>query len=436
MRHVVRRIRPAAGTALLALLFFGSCDCFDEEGNIIDPFTGGKIVLTFGGFPLASQFFGEGVLQGPNNTNLTFNSPREFDNVAVGDWTAMLDDVTRGGHGWTGSPASMNFNVTANQTFQVQANYTRTTAQYDFNATGLRTGTAGPFGSGTIGSNTFEINTNPFSYISLPGALNVTYNTLDPNGYRWQPAQAMRSITLQAAIDFTDDVEYMALRGRVDVMSTGLPAGVTAPATITGLGQTYNPSIPGTWYYNVGLDYMMMVDPVTSVINTQSQRIESYSPVMDTYMFDVAGGEDISLTVDWELDNFLLRTNMNWAVKVDFQGHDPFLSAFKANNLDFIVTTQVNAPAGSQAFPLAIVGPPGWVPLFGTYEDDATFSASGSGVVAGYQNVPVSFTGAFAANGALTGEIVVGQDTQPTGLPGGSITYTVTGSRVAPAPNR
>jgi hypothetical protein len=52
--------------------------------------------------------------------------------------------------------------------------------------------------------------------------------------------------------------------------------------------------------------------------------------------------------------------------------------------------------------------------------------------VAGFPNVPVRFTGTLAANGTVTGQYRMGQDTAPTGLPNGSITYNISGAAVTP----
>jgi hypothetical protein len=72
------------------------------------------------------------------------------------------------------------------------------------------------------------------------------------------------------------------------------------------------------------------------------------------------------------------------------------------------------------------------VTVTGTLATDGTIVATGTGTVAGFPNVPVKFTGKLNPDGSITGDYQMGQDTPPTGLPNGSITYTITGPQVAP----
>jgi hypothetical protein len=73
-------------------------------------------------------------------------------------------------------------------------------------------------------------------------------------------------------------------------------------------------------------------------------------------------------------------------------------------------------------------GPPPWVTVTGELEEDGSFIASGSGTVAGFSGIAVTFEGNLSHQ-ALSGEYVMGTE---GGLPGGqSITYIVTGSPVS-----
>jgi hypothetical protein len=66
----------------------------------------------------------------------------------------------------------------------------------------------------------------------------------------------------------------------------------------------------------------------------------------------------------------------------------------------------------------------------GTVDQNGQISATGTGDAAGFTNVPFSLTGAvnFTAD-TFNGELQVGQDTPPFGLPNGSIRYAYTGIR-------
>jgi hypothetical protein len=75
-------------------------------------------------------------------------------------------------------------------------------------------------------------------------------------------------------------------------------------------------------------------------------------------------------------------------------------------------------------------GPSPWVTVSGELEPDGSFIASGSGTVAGFSGIAVTFEGNLSHE-ALNGEYVMGAE---GGLPGGeSITYNVTGAPAAAA---
>jgi hypothetical protein len=68
-----------------------------------------------------------------------------------------------------------------------------------------------------------------------------------------------------------------------------------------------------------------------------------------------------------------------------------------------------------------------WVDVTGELQPDGSFEAQGTGTVAGFPNILVTFTGTIDGDG-LRGEYTMGADGK---LPGGeSITYSVVGTRV------
>jgi hypothetical protein len=436
MRFPVRWIPKSARVTLLLALLCGGC-IFPDPTETVEEF--GNINVEYLGFPSASGFTGSGTLRGPNNTNLTFNGATTFLNVLIGPWTATIDDVNRGGHDWKPIDMELNFEVLARQTLQLSVGYSRQTASYKFIADNIPSGT-GDFGTGSIGGTTFQISSTPYDRVVLPGLLEVTYKTQDPNGFNSVPQETSRSFTLSAGFDLTDRVRFSPTRFELVVESQGLPTGATFPLTIQGNGMTYSPMGPGAWFYDAGTGFSMSVPSMLTVTNTQALRMELYRPMLAGYSFNGMAGETLTLAVEWSLDSYTARQQMNWAVKIDQQGHHIHLSGFRVNFTDFKVDEQMQAPPAASGAkvprPIVITGPPGWITLTGSLEDDGTFTASGSGVAAGFSNVPVTFTGAITTAGVLNAELVLGSDTPPTGLPGGSITYTVTGMRLVASAER
>lgn len=100
------------------------------------------------------------------------------------------------------------------------------------------------------------------------------------------------------------------------------------------------------------------------------------------------------------------------SVVTDEGGHAEFIGTFPPSvNLEI---------SGNE---LAISGEAPWVSVFGTIEDDGSFVCSGSGLVAGFPDVQVDFTGQATPEG-ISGTLTVGAD---GALPGGTpVVYNVT----------
>ncbi|MBN1264003.1 MAG: hypothetical protein JXA25_00815 [Anaerolineales bacterium] len=99
------------------------------------------------------------------------------------------------------------------------------------------------------------------------------------------------------------------------------------------------------------------------------------------------------------------------------QEHHPFVQLLK--------TFRVLARQGSIHFE----GEPPWVDVSGELEEDGSFYAEGSGVVAGYANISVTFEG-LIQDGTLTGDYTMGANGE---LPGGfPIVYGITGTYEGP----
>jgi len=69
----------------------------------------------------------------------------------------------------------------------------------------------------------------------------------------------------------------------------------------------------------------------------------------------------------------------------------------------------------------------------GPRASDGAVTLTGSATVAGWPSTPVVLTGTLSDANVLGGSYRMGQDTAPTGLPGGVITYTIS---AAPQPRK
>lgn len=102
-------------------------------------------------------------------------------------------------------------------------------------------------------------------------------------------------------------------------------------------------------------------------------------------------------------------------LRADPNGHEPFVG--------YTGVSAVSVTTNGTTISISGGGP--WVTVTGTLDANNNFVATGMGTVAGYANVPVSFTGSITRSGALSGVIQIGQTAQPTGLPNGPVTYNV-----------
>lgn len=118
------------------------------------------------------------------------------------------------------------------------------------------------------------------------------------------------------------------------------------------------------------------------------------------------------------------------SVTSDANGHAPFIA---------LGPSQLTVTLG-QNNAITITGNGNWVTVTGTVDASGNFTASGSGTVAGFPNVPVSFTGTLSVdeNGVVTGikSGTLTMDSTNANLPANSggqrnpAVYTVTGSKI------
>jgi hypothetical protein len=236
---------------------------------------------------------------------------------------------------------------------------------------------------------------------------------------------------------------FVATRGRVDIALAGLPQSAVAAVVLTSCisqvlcsGPVVNPMAPTSTFLAVGLWRLQLLQYVVIAGLLQN----TYNPVVATQFLTVVGAQVSPVLAAYYLALVKLYFSATMAVALDPWGHAPFILMWATGQLQLIKQLlPPQASSGSIArtegdpVPITITGPAPWVTVTGTLAADGTIVATGTGTVAGFPNVPVKFTGTLAQDGTLTGQYQMGQDTAPTGLPNGSITYNVSGAQVAPS---
>jgi len=399
--------------------------------------TEGDINVSFTG--LASGAVGNATLTGPGGRTLTATGNSTFTDQPSGAWGwAARDASSASGHRYTPNPLTGLFNLDRNRAFGLTVPYNRQTAQGNWIASGVPSGTTGNYGFFVNGSRTQPITADRQTFVFDPGTVSGSYSPVLQTTWNYRPQITTASLTVAAGQDVDINVPYTAANGQFVITVSNLPQAAQATATIVGGNATVMPVIPGSWY-RIPDTYMTQVNPVLNFPNTATNRFEDHVPEQSLYTSNVFAGLTTTLDIGWGLSKWRQRINMNYTIVLDLHGHHNFVFALRVPQTDWEAGPLQFEPAGSAAAvpqPITIRGAPGWVTLTGTLEDDLTFTASGSGTVAGFPNVPVLMTGTLAANGTLTAQLRLGQDTPPTGLPNGSITYNVSGTRASPAADR
>ncbi len=393
----------------------------------------GDIVVNFSGLSGGAQ--GSAVLTGPGNITRNVTGNMTLMDQPPGTWNWTGNNVTSQGHRWT-PDAGASFTLGRNATFQLNIPYNRETAQVDFRAGGVPAAFTDDFGSFSNAGRTFPITMAQQSFVMEPGLLAGVYQPVDMSRWFYVPQITTATGTLSRGQNLTINIPYNATRGEISIEALGLPAGTQTTGTLAGGGQTASVIIPGMAYRAPG-SYTLGVNPLINYRNAATNRFEDYLTEQSTYTTSINAGQSTTLDVQFGLAKWRQQVNTTFTILLDPFGHHTFVAGSRVSPIQFEVSVPFESPAaGAAPVPLRITGAPQWVTLDGMLNDDLTFLATGSGTVANFPNVPVQFTGTLNADGSLTGQLRFGQDVAPTGLPNGSITYTVTGTRAAPGADR
>jgi len=377
------------------------------------------------------------VLTGPAGESAHVAGDSTVGGLDPGTWTWQINEVSGGiGHRWVAVIATGTFTILRNTTTLLPLAYRRVTAQVNFEARGVPLGTIGDFVTLTRdGGQPYTFITAGHSIAVEPGRFTWASMEVDDRGYWFVPRALTGEFTLQPDFNYAFIVDYDAQRGFLDIRANGLPPDVVIIGTLVDGGNVYTVSIPGAGYRSPA-QYALDVPELADHPNAETNRLETYRAILPTRQFNLIRATELVLVVSMYIANWQATFDSGLAFT-----SDPFnLAPHIGLPADIALRLTVSQPpptsgeaATSAAVDatIAILGPPPWVTVIGPLAADSTFTATGTGTVAGYPNVAVTFNGRVLANGDLEGALQLGSDTAPTGLPGGAVRLSVNGVRRA-----
>jgi len=368
---------------------------------------------------------------GPNSFDQTVQQNSLLADLIAGTYSFTINDVSSPAGRYGANPSTQTATVPKDGEVQATANYLLETGLVSVNIVGFSaTPPSGPYATiaairnGTAG--TWDLNGLLGTWAYDPGPVTITPKHLDPQGFSWR-AQS-HSFTLQLGAHISYDMSFTADNGGMNIITTGLPAQQAATSTVTAGTSSQTVATPATIYGPPGPRTVTANDVARD--NTAAKTRETYrgTPASRVRTLALTLGLLSVVQHDYFLASALQQYAAVIAIFSDIFNHKNFINM--PLTIALLAFLQYSAPTtgGESGFlageTVTISGPSPWVSVTGTLQANGSLTATGSGTVAGRPNVPVTFTGTLS-NGRLVGKYRMGQDTAPTGLPNGSITYDV-----------
>jgi hypothetical protein len=389
--------------------------------------TGDMLVTMLG---LASGGAANVLVTGPNNFQRTLTNTTTLTDLVAGLYTIqILSVIAANGHrfGYTGAPITQQ--VRGDELSQVNAPYSQLTGELVLSALGLYAGLTGPIGRILGPGVTTPVLFTALRVILDPGQYSFEGDDIDPNGMQFRPLTPSQSFLIAAGAVTTLAYSWAAQRALLSLSVTGLP-----PNALAAMFLRYGSASP--LQLGAGQHYVAAGDATVTAPNYTDNDVPAklrtiYRVTNTVVALQLIAGQNFPVAFQywlWQSYTFYLAGAL---VINDPRQHALFVALWLSATLQFLVTFPEPPLAGSRAVDptITISGPAPFVTVSGTIAADSSFVATGSGTVAGFSNVPARFTGKIAADGSVSGDYRLGQDTAPTGLPGGSITYRITGTR-------
>jgi len=342
----------------------------------------------------------------------------------VYDWQAV--EVLRGPQGALYGPGSTggSISITRNTVTDLTIDYSlkNVLANFTFN---LPDGVTGPFAelSGPNGFS-YTFNQRQGTYGFDPGNYSIAVSDADPQGYQFKPKTPAETFSLSLSAEYSRTFDYTAERGLLTVGTTGAPAGIEDHATLTDpQGGPWTVMLPYSGFLAPGA---WQLDNKRAVYqDNDNDEIQYFTPRVSGFQFTIEPG--IETKLQYEYDKTATRTDWTsqFTVKEDMYGHGPHVN-FPSTMTLKLVYDEVNAGG------LTVKGDIPLAKLSGTLATNGDITAQGTGDAAGFTDVPFLLTGNVNwSAGTLSGELRIGQETAPTGLPNGPITYSIVGIRLS-----
>jgi hypothetical protein len=396
-------------------------------------FTIGRITgdLDFEVLGLAAGISPDIDLTGPNNFSRKITSAGLVSDLAPGQYRWKLNKVTAGplGHRWgPGEAVQGDVDVFRNFRFKQTVKYVRETAQLDFEAVNVPAGVAGLFARITRPGFSVDIMNSRQSVAVDIGSYQYETFEVDTAGFRFIPDVFTGTQLVGAGVDIPLPVPFSATRGFLILETPGLPAGASVMGALRTPTSSINLVLPSEGYVPAGT-YSLDVGQLTEWLNAGAGQIELYVPIPATSTVEIPGGRASRISTLMHLANWRASFSANIAVLSD-PGQNAGPIGFAPTISMGAVVATTSPPASTRTIAVTASAP--WVTVAGPLQPDSSFVAIGTGVVASFPNVPVTFTGRLLSNGGLTGTLQMGSDTIPRGIPSGPVRYSVTAARVAP----
>jgi hypothetical protein len=355
-----------------------------------------------------------------------------------GTWAVIAAPVTANGVTYDPTPASGVVDVIAGASSSVSIVYAPrpvvTTGTMSVQIGGLPGGTSG---SVTITGNGVNQTVTSSGAVTLAaGTYTVTATGASTANNDYADPQPSRQVTIVAGQTTSVSFVYAIVATLVNVNVAGLEAGLAPQVTLTNGSEVRTVSANtaalrlavGTW-------------AVVMAERSQGPRNYRGRSANATALIVAAQTSPVTLALAYYCYRWAWQSVVNLAVFLDPNGHDPFVAlklAAHILNVTWIFPELAVSGAAALADQVAtqetvtISGEGAFVTVTGTRAANGAITLTGTGTVAGFANVPVRLTGTMSSSGAITnGRYEMGQNTAPTGLPGGSIIYSF--STLAPS---
>lgn len=356
-----------------------------------------------------------------------------------GTITVIASSVTANGVTYDPTPTSTIIDLPTGGTRSVSVAYSprvASTGTANIQVGGLPAGT--PANVTVTGNGVNQTVTQTGNVTLAPGTYTVTANQVATTNNDYADPTPSRQVTITAGQTTNVLFAYAIIATLVNLNVTGLEAGLAPMITLTRGGETRTVTAN-----TAALRLALGAWTIAVVERTQSIRSYRGRTATPATLTVLAQTSPMALALAYYCYRFQWQAVATFAVLLDPNGHNPFVALQLAAHLlgvtwlfpeplSSVVEQGGTANQTVTQETVTITGQGSFVTVTGTRAANGALTLTGTGTVAGFSNVPVRMTGTLSGTGAFSNiQYEMGQNTAPTGLPGGSIVYSMS----APAPS-